>query len=134
MKNLILIALLFINISVPAPPKDITGKWKVVNTDVSMINLKLTEKEKPMMLNMMKQMFTNAVFDFRANHQCYLTVKIPNVPPNLAWAYEADTGYLVIKETNEPASKIMAVDVKEKNGQIYFAIRETGLVLKMLKL
>jgi hypothetical protein len=126
--------MLLMNISTSAPPKDITGKWKVTDTDVSKLNLELTEKEKPMMLNLMKQIFTNGVFDFRANHKCYLTFKIPNIPANLVWVYQADTGYLLIKDTTEPSSKIMTADVKEKDGQIYFAMRETGLVLKMLKL
>jgi hypothetical protein len=133
MKNLMLLMLLIVNINAAAPPKEITGKWKVVNTDVSNINLKLTDKEKPMMLTMMKQIFTNGVFDFRANHQCTVTIKAPNMPQNLAWKYNADTGNLLISQANVPASKIMYINITEKASQVYFAIEETGLILTMQK-
>jgi hypothetical protein len=133
MKNLILIALLFINISVATPPKDITGKWKVTHADANLTGMNVPEKQRAAVLNMLRKSFANGVFNFRANHQFYLTANIPNFPENLVWEYRADTGYLLITEA-KGGSKIMMADVKEKNGQVYFMIKESSVVLKMQKL
>lgn len=133
MKALILMALLLVNISNVTPPKDITGKWTVVSTDVTNINLPLTAKEKPMMLAMMKQIFANAVFEFMANKQFYTTAKMPTMPKNLIWNYVTATGLITVKEQNDPISKIMVLEATEKDGDVYFLIKDTGLVLKMKK-
>jgi len=133
MKHLILIALLIFNISASTPPKDITGKWKVTNADVDLVEMKVPENQRAMVLSMLKKTFTNSIFDFRANGQFYSTANLPNFPKNLVWDYQANTGDLSIKEAKD-ASKIMMITVKEKNGQVYFMMKETSVVLKMAKL
>ena len=133
MKNLILLALLIVNISASSPPKGITGKWKVIDANADLTTMNVPEKQRAAVLNMLKKSFINGVFDFRANHQFYLMANIPNYPKNLVWDYRADTGFLLIKQAKD-GSKIIMADVKEKDGQVYFTIQESSVVLKMQKL
>ncbi|WP_426585662.1 hypothetical protein [Mucilaginibacter sp. R-33] len=125
----ILMLLLLTRLWSSTPPKDITGKWQVDHVDISGSTMKMNEQQKAMMIKSLKGIFSNADFDFNANHHFYLTPAIKSMPKG-DWEYDPDKGVIRVKELNNTGT-VMMINVVEKDGGTVFEMVETQIVLKV---
>ncbi|RYD94425.1 MAG: hypothetical protein EOP54_17530 [Sphingobacteriales bacterium] len=112
----------------------ITGKWKIDQATLSTTGSKLSPEQTAMTVKMVKKLFVNTVFDFKADHSFTATPGLPSMPKNLKWEYNAATGFISVYEANAGKSRVMEIIASEKNGKVIFKMQETPLVLDVHKL
>lgn len=133
MKYLIITLASFVCLLAPQKPKDITGKWLVEGVDISKMKTQLTPQQKEMISKSLIEPFTNAVFDFRKDHHFYLSPGLPGMPKNDYWEFNALNAIITVKEYNKPTSAIMKINVTEKDGNTFFVLQESPVILKVHK-
>jgi hypothetical protein len=134
MKYLIIPLLTFTCLSTFQKPKDITGKWLVESVDASQMATKLTPQQKQLMNKSIIEPFTNAVFDFRKDHHFYLSANLRGMPKNDYWESNVANATITIREYNKPTSAIMKINITEKEGNTFFILGETSIILKVHKM
>src|SRR5258708_48565 len=133
MKKIIIIFTLITGLWTAQIPKDITGKWIVENIDTSNFAANLPQQQRDVLNEKLIKPFTNAVFNFEGNYHFYLAGKIGNMPQDTYWEYDETSGMIKIKEYNKYESMIMKIIISEKDGNIFFALQETPIILKVHK-
>ncbi len=134
MGKFILVITLLLSVWGFSPPATINGKWKVDEVQVLAITEKATPKQKAMLVAQTKKMFIGQVFDFRDGQAFSMLPGIPTMPGNLKWDYNASTGILLIKEANDPRSRIFDIAASEQDGKVIFTIRDAPIALTMRRL
>jgi hypothetical protein len=134
MKYLIIPLLTFTCLLTSQRPKDITGKWLVESVDASQMATKLTPQQKQIMNKSVIEPFTNAVFDFRKDHHFYLSANLRGMPKNDYWEFNTVTAIITVKEYNKQGGAIMKINITEKEGNTFFILGETSIILKVHKM
>ena len=112
-------------------PKDITGRWVVVNVEGPTGPTKLSAQRKADLDEALVNEFTDAVFDFRPDHHFYLTANIKTMPHHDFWVYNEAQGKIKIKEYNLNESLVMEIIVIEKDSATFFKLTDSGAILKV---
>ncbi|PJJ79625.1 hypothetical protein [Mucilaginibacter auburnensis] len=131
------IILLLMIISFPQEKQalpDLVGKWKVESLNMAQGASKTNQKEKAIIYNQFVKYFSNATFEFKADYHCFTSVKMPEMPLITYWKYNATKNQVELKTAKNDDSLIMAFEIIEKNGDVFFAMSDAPLVMKMRRL
>jgi len=116
------------------PLPKIVGKWKVESVTMAEGGPKMTQQEKKLIFNQIVKFLTDKTFEFNADQRCKTSVALPDMPFINYWSYDSRKNEVQLKTTKGDNSLIMGFSVLEKDGQVFFVMSETPIVLKMHKL
>jgi hypothetical protein len=132
MTKFILVLISLTGLWVDNYPGNITGKWQVARVDLLETTPKMPSKQRNTLLSYSNQYFLNAVFNFDSDHHFHLTPQIKTMPKGGNWKYDAYKGTINVTESSGIGT-IMSIQIIEKSDTIFFSMRETPLVFRMIK-
>jgi len=114
-------------------PTSIVGKWIVEKADFATNASRLTDQEKATMRRRLMDPFINSIFEFMPDHDFYLSANLNGMPKGDFWGYDEKQGEIIIREQSDPKSAVMRIEIVEKDDDIYFALEDTNVILKVIR-
>lgn len=139
MKYLITLTLLVLCFSSKAQ-KDasfLIGSWKVADATLPM-NANAQEKQ---VLKVLKPNLMKSIFKFETGGKGKFKIPMDNLPiektsiplEDISWTYSAASKYVIISELKDRKSQLVRFYVKVEDGNTYFILDESPVILKVLK-
>jgi hypothetical protein len=125
-------SLWFVNTSFSQKREDLIGEWKIVKVELSPD----AGPEEKQGLNFLSQVLLKSAFQFRENNTCTFSCSDPEMEiKDGAWQFDAGLKLIRVLEGKSKAKPgvLMEISVQEIKGKVTFLMKETPVILSVVK-
>lgn len=134
--NTLFILFIFLSATAQVNEQEITGKWKA--KAVSINNAMLDGEEDKNAIEAIKEAFLNATFNFKADHNFDMDISVKDIAlANHHWKINPASGDIYVQEWKDKDKNeilVMIIQVRKKDGKIFFLLQETPIIVEVVRM